>query len=32
MQFTPFISQYLDINSLRRLFVYVVISALRIAF
>ena len=31
MKFTPFISQYLDINSLQRLFLFVVISALRTA-
>ena len=31
MKFTSFISQYLDVNSLQRLFVFVVISALRIA-
>ena len=30
MKFTPFISQYLVINSLQRQFVLVVISALRI--
>lgn len=31
MKFTLFISQYLDINSLQRLFLFVVISTLRIA-